>query len=197
MSDILSIDIETKNTAADIGGWDNTHMWRISCATTWDGENATVYIDKPVSIDGAIVKSLRQLKYDLDDHFEKGGKLLGHNIVAFDLPALRDSMDIYCVRKYLEEKDTRCIDTSRMMTELVGKRVQLDNLAKSNLDAAKSADGLAAVEWWGEGRYEDVAKYCLLDSQLTYNLWKMGTEKREVRYFNEEKMDYEIVKVEW
>ena len=38
MSDILSIDIETANTAADIGGWENTHMWIISCATTWDGE---------------------------------------------------------------------------------------------------------------------------------------------------------------
>ena len=193
MSDILSIDIETANTAADIGGWENTHMWRISCATTWDGKNATVYVDKPMEIDGAIVKSLKQLKFDLDDHFEKGGRLLGHNIIAFDLPALRDSMDIYCVRKYLENKDERCIDTSRMMTKLVGKRVQLDNLAKSNLGAAKSADGLTAVSWWAEGKYEDVVKYCLLDSQLTYDLWKMGVEKQEVRYFNEDSTDYEIV----
>ena len=148
MSNILSIDIETANTAADIGGWENTHMWIISCATTWDGETATVYVDKDVEVEGAIVKSLRQLKFDLDDHFEKGGKLLGHNIVAFDLPALRDSMDIYCIRKYLEHKEERCIDTSRMMTQAVGKRVQLDNLAKCNLDAAKSADGLTAVKWW-------------------------------------------------
>ena len=66
--------------------------------------DATVYVDKDVEVEGAIVKSLRQLKFDLDDHFEKGGKLLGHNIVAFDLPALRDSMDIYCIRKYLEIK---------------------------------------------------------------------------------------------
>ena len=75
-----------------------------------------VYVDKDVEV-SAIVKSLRQLKFDLDDHFEKGGKLLGHNIVAFDLPALRDSMDIYCVRKYLDGKEERCIDTSRLMTE--------------------------------------------------------------------------------
>jgi len=197
MSNILSIDIETANTAADIGGWENTHMWIISCATTWDGKNATVYVDKEMEIEGAIVKSLRQLKFDLDDHFEKGGKLLGHNIVAFDLPALRDSMDIYCVRKYLDDKDERCIDTSRLMTKASGRRIHLDNLAKCNLDAAKSADGLTAVKWWAEGKYEDVVKYCLLDSKLTLDIWKMGVEKKELQVFNEDEGEYEIVKLEW
>ena len=37
-------------------------------------------------------------------HFEKGGRLLGHNIKAFDLPILRDSMDIYCINKYIKEE---------------------------------------------------------------------------------------------
>ena len=47
-------------------------MWIISGATTWDGETAKVYVDKDVEVEGAIVKSLRQLKSDLDDHFERG-----------------------------------------------------------------------------------------------------------------------------
>ena len=51
-----------------------------------------------------MIKSLRELKYDLDDHLQKGGVLLGHNIVAFDLPILRDSMDIFCITKYLKKK---------------------------------------------------------------------------------------------
>lgn len=37
MSKVLAIDIETGNSAADIGGWNNTHMWNITCVTTWDG----------------------------------------------------------------------------------------------------------------------------------------------------------------
>ena len=87
MSNVLSIDIETGNTAADIGGWNNTHMWKVTCATTWDGEKAVVYMDNDIEMkEDVVVKSLRELKYDLDDHFEKGGKLLGHNIIAFDLP---------------------------------------------------------------------------------------------------------------
>jgi len=197
MNDILAIDIETANTAADIGGWQNTHMWKISCVTTTDGINNTVYIDEPVNVENAVVKSLRQLKYDLDDHFQKGGKLLGHNIIGFDLPALRDSMDIFITRKYLDSKDTRCIDTSRLMTKASGKRVQLDNLAKCNLGEQKSGDGLTAVRWWGEGKYEEVAKYCLLDSQLSLNVYKMGVENKSLKFFDEEEGDYVITKLEW
>lgn len=197
MNNILSFDIETGNTAADIGGWQNTHMWQVTCVTTTDGENNTVYIDKPMEIEGAVVKELKQLKYDLDDHFQKGGKLLGHNIVAFDLPALRDSMDIYIVRKYLEEKETRCIDTSRMMTKAAGKRVQLDNLAKCNLNSQKSGDGLMAVRWWSEGKYEDVAKYCLKDSQLTLDVWKMGVENGNLSFFDEDLGELVKIDLEW
>tara|TARA_R110002020_G_scaffold127857_4_gene286684 strand:+ start:3328 stop:3921 length:594 start_codon:yes stop_codon:yes gene_type:complete len=197
MSKILSFDIETGNTAADIGGWQNTHMWQVTCVTTTDGENNTVYIDKPVEIDGAVVKELKQLKFDLDDHFQKGGKLLGHNIVAFDLPALRDSMDIFIVRKYLEERETRCIDTSRMMTKAAGKRVQLDNLAKCNLNSQKSGDGLMAVRWWSEGRYEDVAEYCLKDSQLTLDVWKMGVENGNLSFFDEDLGELVKIDLEW
>ncbi len=197
MNNILSFDIETGNTAADIGGWQNTHMWQVTCVTTTDGENNTVYIDKPMEIEGAVVKELKQLKYDLDDHFQKGGKLLGHNIVAFDLPALRDSMDIYIVRKYLEEKETRCIDTSRMVTKAAGKRVQLDNLAKCNLNSQKSGDGLMAVRWWSEGKYEDVAKYCLKDSQLTLDVWKMGVENGNLSFFDEDLGELVKIDLEW
>ena len=150
-----------------------------------------------MEIEGAVVKELKQLKYDLDDHFQKGGKLLGHNIVAFDLPALRDSMDIYIVRKYLEEKETRCIDTSRMMTKAAGKRVQLDNLAKCNLNSQKSGDGLMAVRWWSEGKYEDVAKYCLKDSQLTLDVWKMGVENGNLSFFDEDLGELVKIDLEW
>ena len=67
-----------------------------------DGNTGTVYVDEPVDTfakSGHVVKSLGELKYDLDEHFEKGGVILGHNIVSFDLPILKNSMDIYCIRK--------------------------------------------------------------------------------------------------
>ena len=106
---VLAIDLETKNMSYDIGGFNNTHMFQVSTVATWDGNTGTVYLDEPVESfakSGHIVKSLSELKYDLDEHFEKGGLLLGHNIKAFDLPILRDSMDIYCINKYITEKNS-------------------------------------------------------------------------------------------
>ena len=98
---VLAIDLETKNMSYEIGGFSNTHMFQVSTVATWDGTSGTVYADVPLDFakSDVVIKPLSQLKYDLDDHFQKGGKLLGHNIAAFDLPVLRDAMDIYCVRK--------------------------------------------------------------------------------------------------
>ena len=118
---VLAIDLETKNMSNDIGGWGNTHMFLVSTVCTWDGNKGTIYIDKPVDNlikSGVETKSLSELKYDLDDHLEKGGKLLGHNIAAFDLPVLRDAMDIDCIHKYM--KTHSYIDTSKELTKAHG-----------------------------------------------------------------------------
>jgi DEAD/DEAH box helicase domain-containing protein len=190
MNDILSIDIETKNLSSEIGGWNNLHMFKVACATTWDGTNGIVYIDKELKCDwdtddSVVVKSLRQLKYDLDDHYQKGGVLLGHNINAFDLPVLRDSMDIYITRKYLQNKHERCIDTSAYITKEAGKRVHLDNLCKCTLNEQKIMESVESVYKWRDGKYDEVAEYCLKDSQLTYDLWDHGRKEGFVKFYDE------------
>ena len=85
---VLAIDLETKNMSYDIGGFGNTHMFQVSTVSTWDGNMGTIYVDESLDSDfakaGHIVKSLGELKYDLDDHFEKGGVLLGHNIGFYE-----------------------------------------------------------------------------------------------------------------
>ena len=131
---VMALDIETKNMSHEIGGFGNTHMFQVSTVATWDGNTGTVYVDEPVDTfakSGHIVKSLSDLKYDLDEHFEKGGVILGHNIVSFDLPILKNSMDIYCIRKYLDDK--RYIDTSRILTADYGERFRLQNLGENTL----------------------------------------------------------------
>jgi DEAD/DEAH box helicase domain-containing protein len=202
MSKVLSFDIETKNLSYEIGGWDNQHLFKVACVTTWDGNKGIIYVDEPMNdsiskAENTEVKSLRQLKFDLDDHFQKGGVLLGHNINAFDLPVLRDSMDIYIVRKYLEDKSNRCIDTSAYMTKHHGRRIHLDNLVKCTLGDSKSMSGIESVKKWREGLFGEVVDYCMKDSKLTYDLWKYGQENGIVKYYNEEKDEHVEAKVEW
>ena len=195
---VLALDIETKNMSHDIGGFSNTHMFQVSTVATWNGSNGTVYVDEPVDSfakSGHVIKPLSELKYDLDNHLQKGGSVLGHNIVAFDLPILRDSMDIYCIHKYLNEE--KYIDTSKYILKEHGERIQLKNLVKCSLDDAKLMDSADAPKLWKMGRYDEVVEYCMKDTQLVYDLWKYGQDNGIVKAFSIEKEEFVELGVDW
>ncbi len=194
----MALDIETKNYSYEIGGWDNTHMFQVSTVCTWDGDKGTIYIDKAVDDlnKGNIeVKPISQLKFDLDDHLEKGGKLLGHNIAGFDLPVLRDALDIYCISKYLNKR--AYIDTSREIQKTAGERYSLNNLVKHTLDESKIMDSADAPKVWKAGGYSEVAEYCLKDCQLVYDLWQTGVNDKVVKGFSNEKEEETTMEVNW
>jgi hypothetical protein len=199
MKNVLALDLETKNLSSDIGGWGNTHMFLVSTVTTWNGDTGTVYVDEPVSDtfskSGFQTKIIRELKFDLDDHFKKGGYLLGHNIFSFDLPVLRDALDIYCIRKYMT--NDRYIDTSKYLTKNHGERYSLNNLVDHTLGKQKSLDSMDAPRLWKEGDYDTVVDYCMKDSQLVYDLWKHGQDNGIVKAFNISNEKEIELEVEW
>ena len=195
---VLAIDLETKNFAHEIGGWGNTHMFRVSTVCTYDGDKGMVYVDK--SLDdykkpNTIVKSLSDLKYDLDDHFEKGGILLGHNIVAFDLPVLKNAMDIYCIKKYLDNE--AYIDTSRILSKEYKERFSLNNLVQHTLKSEKLMESAEAPVMWKAGKYTEVVDYCLKDCELVYDLWKYGQNNKVVKGFSLEQEELLDLGVDW
>ena len=195
---VLAIDLETKNYSYDIGGWGNTHMFQVSTVCTWDGNTGTIYIDEPVDSlqkSGYSIKPISQLKYDLDDHLEKGGKLLGHNIVSFDLPVLKNALDIYCIKKYIDKK--AYIDTSRDIASITGERFTLSNLVTKTLGADKTMTSADAPMVWKNGGYSEVAEYCLKDCELVYDLWKYGQENSFVKGYSIEKEEEVELGVEW
>jgi hypothetical protein len=195
---VMAIDLETKNMSYDIGGFGNTHMFQVSTVATWDGNNGTVYVDEPVDSfakSGHVIKSIRELKYDLDEHLQKGGLLLGHNIASFDLPILRDSLDIFCINKYLDEK--KYIDTSRILNKEHGERFQLSNLVKCTMDDSKLMDSADAPKLWKMGRYDEVVEYCMKDTQLVYDLWKYGQDNGLVKAFSVEQEQFVELGVDW
>lgn len=195
---VLAIDLETKNMSYDIGGFGNTHMFQVSTVATWDGNKGTVYVDEPVESfakSGHIIKPLGELKYDLDNHLQKGGLLLGHNIASFDLPILRDSMDIFCVNKYI--KDKQYIDTSKTLMKEHGERYPLKNLVKCTMNDFKLMDSADAPRLWKMGQYDEVVEYCMKDTQLVYDLWKYGQDNGFVKAFSIEKGEHRDLEVNW
>ena len=195
---VLALDIETKNMSHEIGGFGNTHMFQVSTVATWDGNTGTVYVDEQVdnfAKSGHIIKPLRQLKYDLDDAFSKGISLLGHNIAAFDLPILRDSMDIYCINKFLKEK--QYIDTSKILLKEHKERFQLKNLVKCTMNDSKLMESADAPKLWKMGQFNEVVEYCMKDTQLVYDLWTHGKDKGFVKGFSIEKGEHKELEVDW
>lgn len=195
---VLAIDLETKNYSYEIGGWGNTHMFKVSTVCTWDGDAGTIYIDKQVddlAKGNVTVKPISQLKFDLDDHFEKGGKLLGHNIVGFDLPVLKNALDIYCIKKYLNKQ--AYIDTSRLLNKEHGERFTLSNLVQHTLGSDKLMTSEDAPVVWKAGGYTQVAEYCLKDCQLVYDLWKYGQENKMVKGFSIEQEKERQLEIDW
>ncbi len=195
---VLAIDLETKNMSHDIGGWGNTHMFQVSTVCTWDGDKGTIYIDKAVDDlkkSNIEIKHLSQLKFDLDDHLEKGGTLLGHNIAGFDLPVLKNAMDIYCIKKYLDNK--AYIDTSRILNKEYGERYSLSNLVQHTLGSDKMMESAMAPEVWKAGGYSEVADYCLKDCQLVYDLWQHGQNNKMVKGFSIDQEEVLDLGVDW
>tara|TARA_R100001463_G_scaffold10379_2_gene30384 strand:+ start:1830 stop:2423 length:594 start_codon:yes stop_codon:yes gene_type:complete len=195
---VLAIDLETKNMSHDIGGWGNTHMFQVSTVCTWDGDKGNIYIDKAVDDlkkSNIEIKPLSQLKFDLDDHLEKGGTLLGHNIAGFDLPVLKNAMDIYCIKKYLDKK--AYIDTSRILNKQFGERYSLSNLVQHTLGSDKMMESAMAPEVWKAGGYSEVADYCLKDCQLVYDLWQHGQNNKMVKGFSIDQEEVLDLGVDW
>jgi len=195
---VLALDIETKNYAHEIGGWNNTHLFQVSTVCTYDGNHGTVYIDKPIGSirkSNVTVKPLKQLKFDLDAHRQDGGVLLGHNIVNFDLAVLKNAMDIYCIKEYLDKK--AYIDTSRLLTKQTGEHYGLDNLCQNTMNVAKLMSSSDAPKVWKAGKYTEVADYCLKDTEMVYDLWIHGKENNIVKGFSIKEEKLKELEVNW
>ena len=175
MSNIMALDIETGNYSWEIGGWDKTASFEPTVVATWNGNDGTVYCNKSLDIK-ATVKELhpRTLGEDLAKHVADGGVVIGHNIKGFDLPVLRDALDCWTAGDLLGKADA-VIDTTTLE----------DNKLMNSEDAPLA---------WRAGKYDEVAKYCLSDAQLTYDLYLFGKSEG---YIKSRKLDTgEIVKIE-
>lgn len=159
MKDTLVIDLETKNSFADVGGEINIKKLGISVAGVYSyNQNEFFALEE------------HELP-KLEDMLKNTDHLIGFNINHFDIPVLEP---------YLREDSLKGIMVTDMFVDAVnflGHRVGLNALAKATLGESKSGHGLEALQWFKDGRVEDVKKYCLDDVRLTKNLYEHGKAK--------------------
>jgi len=202
MTDILALDIETANYSHEIGGWDKTAMFEPTVVATWNGETGTIYCNKSLDAsafpEGTILKELHPqvLGDDLLNHIKKGGRILGHNIVNFDLPVLRDGLDCWTAGDLLGKSDN-LVDTSLLCRKAGVPLYDLNTLSRHTLADVKSASSADAPLMWKQERYNEVAAYCLKDTQLTHRLWTYGCEHGVVKSRSNETGEIVEIEVNW
>jgi len=204
MSDIMSLDIETANFSWEIGGWENKALFEPSVVATWDGEEAHIFTKEEIEVEGAIVHDLhpRVLGEHIENHLQKGGRLLGHNIIQFDLPVLKDSIDCWAAGDAMYKFNDQVIDTKRLVQKaslFSSGRVAtgLDLLTKYTLSDTKSMKSVEAPIAWREGKFNEVASYCLKDAKLTLDLYNFGKENGIIKARSLESGKIVEIEVEW
>ncbi len=157
MNKDVILDIETSNTFDDVGGYfpDKLNV-SVVCAYFYETDTWESFLEPDVP---ALCKRL-----------EACDRIIGYNTIGFDLPV----MNRYYAGNLL--KLPQC-DMLAEIYKNLGYRIKLDDVAAATIGVKKSAHGLLAVQWWKEGKVQDVIDYCMQDVKVTKDVFEFGVEK--------------------
>jgi DEAD/DEAH box helicase domain-containing protein len=149
------LDLETRCSAADVGGWGQCHRMGVSLAVLHETHTgvATTYREHDLE---RLAQRLKKL--DL---------IIGFNIKRFDYQVLQPYTKVR-----LSELPT--LDLLEEVNAALGHRLSLNHLAEKTLGEQKTGDGLIALELFAAGKWEELDSYCRQDVLLTHRLFSFG-----------------------
>lgn len=161
--DFCVFDLETQRLAGEVGGWGNAHLMRVSVGVLYDSKTREYksYSEKEVP---RLIQRLKE--FDM---------VIGFNVKRFD----------YAVLGAYTPFDLHKLPTLDILQDIhrhLKFRLSLQSLAEATLGASKSADGLLAVEWWRQGKLEELAAYCQQDVAITRDLFCFGQKEGHLIY---------------
>ena len=176
--DVIVFDLETKKEFAEVGGRDHPELLGVSVLGAYS------YLK-----DKYFIYEENELK-DFENLIKDAGLLIGFNIKSFDLPVLQPYVGF-------DLKQIPVLDLMDAVVLATGFRVSLDNLAKNTLGTAKSADGLEALEWFRQGRIQEVKDYCLKDVEVTKKLYESGRDSGRIKFDSRQSPEAVSISVSW
>lgn len=176
MNDIF-FDLETQHSFQEVGGRENIKLLRVSVAVTFStATNAfKAYTENDVP---ALIADLKA-----------ADRVIGFNVLQFDYPVLK-----YYTPERLSDLPT--LDLLEDVYNKLGFRVGLDALVNATLGVNKSADGLAAIRWFREGKIDQLVAYCRDDVTVTRQLFESGRDRGCV-YFIDRDGQKKKINVAW
>jgi DEAD/DEAH box helicase domain-containing protein len=159
------LDLETKLSAQEVGGWNKAHRMGVSCAVLFDSKTQeyTAYTERELPEMARVMQSV-----DL---------VVGFNLIGFDYRVLSGYKDI-------DFFPPATLDLLREIKAVLGYRLSLDNLVQNTLGVSKSGSGMEALEWWRNGETDKLVEYCREDVRLTHALYLFGRQEGFVVFAN-------------
>ncbi|GFK92978.1 putative ATP-dependent RNA helicase YfmL [Fundidesulfovibrio magnetotacticus] len=162
---VMVFDVETQLSAAEVGGWHKARDMRLSVGVVWDSQADD------------FLTFTEERAQELVETLTRADLVVGFNCLRFDYEVLRRYTS-------LDFSRLPTLDLLERIKARLGVRVSLDTLARATLGASKTADGLKALQWWKEGRVEEIIHYCKADVAVTRDLWRFGRDHGYVLYAN-------------
>ncbi|WP_028313524.1 DEAD/DEAH box helicase [Desulfatibacillum aliphaticivorans] len=162
------LDIETRRSAAEVGGWGAAYRMGVSCSVLYD------------SRDGKFHEYFQDDTDALAQHLTQLDLVVGFNIIRFDYQVLS-------AHTAFDFSQIPTLDMLQKIYGVLGYRISLDKLAQHTLGTQKTADGLQALKWWKQGKIDKILKYCRADVAITRDLFLYGREHGHLLFQNKAK----------
>lgn len=164
MSKEIVLDIETQNSFADVGGLFHDKL-KISLIGVYFFETGEyrAYLEPELP--------------ELWPKLERADRIIGYNTKGFDYPV----MNAYY------PGDLAAFPSLDLLEEIsndLGFRVKLDDVAAATLGYGKSGHGLQAIEFFRKGEIDKLRDYCLMDVKITKEVYEYGKAHGELFYFD-------------
>ncbi|MCF8044325.1 MAG: DEAD/DEAH box helicase [Desulfarculaceae bacterium] len=167
------LDIETRRSAEEVGGWGRAERMGMSCAVLYDS--------KTDRFNEYLAEDIDKLEQDLS----KMDLVIGFNLIRFDYKVLSGISDFNYNR-------LATLDMLDQIHKKLGYRLSLDRLAKETLNSEKSADGLMALKWWRQGKIRKIVAYCRQDVKVTRDLYLYGRRHGYLLFRNKAGMQVRV-----
>lgn len=164
----LYFDVETERSAAEVGGWSNIEKLGVAVVVTCATR------DNNGSNEAVFTTFRRENLGELFAQMQRTDCMVGFNSRGFDVRVLQP----------FAETNLSALPHFDLMMELkavAGFRPGLGNCCEATFGESKSSNGLESLQWWREGRQQEVIDYCRKDVDLTRRLHEFGAQNGYVK----------------
>lgn len=176
-------DLETERSAEEVGGWKNIEQLGIAVGVTCAARDDVIETRVLAGAEGEIARAkavfthrvfLNEEIAALLQTLQASDGVIGFNTRGFDFRVLQPFADF----------DVSALPNLDLMLDLknvAGFRPSLESCCTASFGAKKSGGGLEALQWWREGRRDEVISYCKDDVTLTRLLHEFGAKNGFVK----------------